>query len=180
MLLYKRTRSTIQKWGDLVVQRIKRQLNVDRTVASGRTRDSIEGKMKATESEIKYEISSRSVPGESFSVLEAISSGRRPGKQPPYQAIMYWMEQKGVRARSKGGKFKKNTQSNLKSAAFGIAQAIGRKGTIKRFGYGGSDIIDFVVMPIQDKMTQDVADSFAQDLQDYIESGIKKPRLGRR
>ena len=48
-ILYKRARTAIRNWGDKFVNDIKRQLNIDRTVASQRTRNSIEGKLKADE-----------------------------------------------------------------------------------------------------------------------------------
>lgn len=49
-------------------------------------------------------------------------------KQPPMEPIMQWMKAKPVRLRDASGKFVKQTESRLKSAAFLIARSIKRKG----------------------------------------------------
>lgn len=49
-------------------------------------------------------------------------------KQPPLAPIMEWMRRKPLRLRDKDGKFIKQTESRLKSAAFLIARSIKRKG----------------------------------------------------
>ena len=180
MLLFKRTRSTIRKWGDIFVSKLKQTLKADRTYASGRTHDSIKGRSVISGNSIGYQIESKSAGNSQYSMLEIIDKGRRPGKQPPVQAIMYWMEQKGVQPRTSSGKYAKSSESNLKWAAYNIARAIGQRGTIKRYGYGGSDILNFVFKSREEAMTEDIATSFEQDLMDYIENGIKAPVTGRR
>ena len=180
MLLYKRTRTTVKKWGDIFVNKIKQVLRADKTYASGRTLRSVEGALKVNGDIIKYEISSRKAGNSDKSVLELIDTGRGPGRQPPVQAIMYWMENKGVQPRTSSGKYKKTSNSNMRKAAYGIAQAIGRKGTIKRFGYGGSGILGFVFKSQEEVMTQDIGTSLMLDIEDYIENGITAPVTGRR
>jgi len=49
-------------------------------------------------------------------------------KQPPMEPIMQWMKVKPVRLRDASGKFVKQTESRLRSAAFLIARSIKRKG----------------------------------------------------
>ena len=49
-------------------------------------------------------------------------------KQPPLEPIMHWMKAKPVRLRDASGKFVKQTESRLRSAAFLIARSIKRKG----------------------------------------------------
>jgi hypothetical protein len=49
-------------------------------------------------------------------------------KQPPMEPILQWMKAKPVRLRDASGKFVKQTESRLKSAAFLIARSIKRKG----------------------------------------------------
>ena len=68
----------------------------------------------------------------------------------------------------------------MRKAAYGIAQAIGRKGTIKRFGYGGSGILGFVFKSQEEVMTQDIGTSLMLDIEDYIENGITAPVTGKR
>jgi len=45
-------------------------------------------------------------------------------KQPPMEPIMQWMKAKPVRLRDASGKFVKQTESRLRSAAFLIARSI--------------------------------------------------------
>ena len=180
MLLFKRTRSTIRKWGDIFVSKLKQTLKADRTYASGRTHDSIKGRSVISGNSIGYQIESKSAGNSQYSMLEIIDKGRRPGKQPPVQAIMYWMEQKGVQPRTSSGKYAKSSESNLKWAAFNIARAIGKKGTIRRYGYGGSDIMGFVFKTQEQQMELEIVDSFARDVEDYIDNGIPTPVTGKR
>lgn len=49
-------------------------------------------------------------------------------KQPPPDAIMDWLKAKPVRMRDKDGKFVKQTESRLRSAAYMIGRAIKRNG----------------------------------------------------
>jgi hypothetical protein len=49
-------------------------------------------------------------------------------KQPPMEPILQWMKAKPVRLRDASGKFVKQTESRLRSAAFLIARSIKRKG----------------------------------------------------
>ena len=180
MLLYKRTRSAVRKWGDIFVDKIKQSVKVDGTYASGRTHNSIEGKFGASGDIIKYEISSRVASNSDYSVLELIDQGRRKGRRPPMQAIKYWMEQKGVRPRTRGGKFMESSEKNMVWAAFNISRAIGNRGTIERFGYRGSDVLGYVYRSQEQAMIEDIANSFESDVTEYIEKGVKRPIIGKR
>ena len=80
MLLYKRTRTTVKKWGDIFVNKIKQVLRADKTYASGRTLGALEGALKVNGNIIRYEISSRKASNSDYSVLEIIDKGRRPWK----------------------------------------------------------------------------------------------------
>jgi hypothetical protein len=179
MLLYKRTRTTVKKWGDIFVGKIKQVLRADKTYASGRTLRSVEGALKVNGDIIKYEIRSRKAGNSDKSVLELIDTGRGPGRQPPTQAIRYWMEKKGVQPRF-SGKYAKKSESNMNWAARKIAEAIGKRGTIKRFNYGGSGILGFVFKSQEEVMTQDIGTSLMLDIEDYIENGITAPVTGKR
>ena len=60
-----------------------------------------------------------------------VEHGRRPGKAPPPDAIQLWVRRKlGI-----------NDDREVKSVAFLIGRAIAERGTIKRFGYGGGDVL---------------------------------------
>ena len=52
-------------------------------------------------------------------------------KMPPIKPILKWLKAKPVRLRDKKGRFKKQTESAMKSFAFMIARSIKRKGIPK-------------------------------------------------
>jgi hypothetical protein len=92
---------------------------------------------------------------------EAVEEGRSPGKQPPVSKIVAWLKWKGIvpkfsdRVKAKAKTLKNKTvrkgfkeraiDKKLQSLAFAIAKTIGKKGTIKRFGYQGSDFVKSVL-----------------------------------
>lgn len=53
-----------------------------------------------------------------------VEQGRKPGSMPPTSAIAKWIKDKPIKLRGPKGKFKAKTQSNVNSAAFGIAMNI--------------------------------------------------------
>lgn len=159
---YSNTTSSLKKWIDVVASRIKRQLLVDRTNASRRTYNSIETRVDG----LKAEIGAEQANGADVSTLELIDKGRRRGGMPPVRVIEKWMEDKNIRPKS-GGRF---SDKSRKSSAFAIAKAIAEKGTIKRFAYKGSDVIDFATQPIIDNMTEEILTSYASDVERYLKN----------
>lgn len=59
-------------------------------------------------------------------------------KMPPIDAILKWMKVKPVRLRDSNGKFIKQTDQALRSAAFMIARSIKRNGIAGLFYYEGA------------------------------------------
>jgi len=51
-------------------------------------------------------------------------------KQPPSSVFVNWIKQKGIKLRDEKGRFKKQSESNIKSAAFLIARSVKRKGIV--------------------------------------------------
>lgn len=73
--------------------------------------------------------------------------GRKPGKRPPIASIEEWITAKGIRVRNNRSESKQNVLQRRRSLAFAIAKKIGEKGTIRRFGYKGSDFVSEVLTP---------------------------------
>lgn len=98
---------------------------------------------------IKYKIFGRDTQV-TFSLTMAdhwkfVNDGRKKGKRPPADKFDEWQSGKGINAlqiyRSKLKNPEKSTVTFKKarrSLSFAIAEAIAKKGTIKRFGYRGS------------------------------------------
>lgn len=66
-----------------------------------------------------------------------VEKGRKSGKRPPYKAILDWIKVKRIVPIPRENK-KPPTQEQL---AFLIQRAIGDNGTIKKYGYKGSNIM---------------------------------------
>lgn len=65
-----------------------------------------------------------------------INKGRAPGgKKPPMQNILRWVQQRMA----------VQDEKEEKKVAYAVQAKIAEKGTIKRFNYGGSDLLDFIV-----------------------------------
>jgi len=171
-LLFKRTKTAMRKYGEDIVARIKRQLKIDKTDATGRTRRSIAGTLTGDQTRIAYVISSRHKKG--VPVLNAIDTGRSPGKPPPTKQIEMWMKAKGIQPRSRSGKYQRSTPNSRRKAAYAIAQAIGRKGTIKRYGYRGSNILDFVTAKAEPKGIVNILNAYSLDIDEQIIKAAKQ------
>ena len=85
---------------------------------------------------------------------EWYNDGRRAGKKPPLAAIMEWIKNKGLIKRSNKPTLEANRQ-----LAYSIQSAIAKRGTIKRFGYKGSD---FLTNVINQNSLQKLSDSIAE------------------
>ena len=79
-------------------------------------------------------------------------------KQPPSGPIMEWMRAKPVRLRDASGKFVKQTESRLKSAAFLIARSIKRKGIV------GLRYYTVALETIVPQYREELGEALAQDL----------------
>ena len=73
----------------------------------------------------------------------------------------------------KNGKVVSSSPNNIKSLAYVIARSIGTRGTIKRFGYKGSNIIDFVYSSLSKQMGDEIFESYKQDLEKILKEQVK-------
>ena len=149
---------------------IWREMSANKLNASGRLRDSI-----------KYDVSEDgfTIESKEFHSLLLGGDGRRRGTQPSTDVILSWMKSKGIRPirRLKGGvKFSRmntNKRSAEKSAAFAIAKSIKGNGTIKRFGYKGSNIIKDATERMVAKGYEPIMDAYKQDLVEKMKQEFK-------
>ena len=79
-------------------------------------------------------------------------------KQPPSGPIIEWMRAKPVRLRDASGKFVKQTESRLKSAAYLIARSIKRKGIV------GLRYYTVALETIVPQYREELGEALAQDL----------------
>ncbi len=124
-------KDVLSDYGERIVSRIKEGLVNDDTMATGEAMRSVVYSSSDKQLTITYNKS-----------VAAVDRGLRPGEHSPnWQSIVRWMQAKGIQPRAKG-KFVNSTPSNYKRSAFAIGKAIYRNGTIKRFAYRGTGVID--------------------------------------
>ena len=73
--------------------------------------------------------------------------GRKKGQRPPLKSIEDWITAKNIPVRKSKGQSKLSVMEQRKSMAMAIRNAIGKRGTIKRFGHKGSGFIKEVLTP---------------------------------
>lgn len=154
--------SELVKYGTLLVEKYKAQLKIDGTQATG-----------DTEKSLNYIVSSGKLEILADESLEYIDKGIRPGDAPPISEILRWAESKNIKPRGKGGSFIKVSDKSLFWMAGNISNAIRDKGTIKRFGYKGSGIIDFVYQNQKDEMLNNIFSAYGRDIQEMIDEIVK-------
>jgi len=145
------------KYGTLLVQKYKAQLKIDGTQATGDTEKSLNYVVGTAELQILADKS-----------LEYIDKGREPGEAPPLSAIAQWARAKGIKPRGGDGSFIKSTSITEVWMIKNIAKSIAENGTIKRFGYKGSGIIDFVYLNQKDEMLNNIFAAYGRDVQEEL------------
>jgi hypothetical protein len=151
----KRVQTTLEQYKDKIVTQLKDRLAEQGLVASGKLQNSIYGVV--TETGIN-------IFAEGYGTF--VEEGRGPGKMPPRNKILEWVESRNLQ--SINPKYKRP-----KDIAWMIARSIAEKGTIQRFGYQGSKFIDFVSKNIMASLTKDIEESYLKDLNEQINGNTK-------
>ena len=130
----------LEEYGKESVIALKREIKIRDLQVTSKTINSI-----------THEVSPYKVVISFNNVLNILDRGRRKGKKRPHvDSILQWMKDSQIQPRNnrkKGnlsGRFTNKSDRNLKSSAFAIARAIGRKGTIKRFGHKGAKVFKVI------------------------------------
>lgn len=150
-------------YGKMLVQKYKAQLRIDRTNATGDTAESID-----------YSISDGEITILSDLALKYIDEGRGPGGQPAFSEIAEWARAKGIKPRGGGGSFIKSNAITEFWMVRNIAKAIANNGTIKRFGYKGSGIIEFVYGRNKNEISDGLFLEYGKDVDTMIKEIIKQ------
>ena len=142
----KNVKQILEQYKDKIVQQLKDRIKQRKLVASKTLLNSIRGEVNETGITI-------------FSTEYAsyVESGRGPGKRPPIEKIIQWLDDKKPKPIYK--EYKRH-----RDMAWMIASAIAEKGTIKRFGYKGGDFVDYVSRNIIASLTKDIEQSYLDDL----------------
>ena len=145
--------------------RLQRGAKLYKTVATGKFANSFKVKVK----DDYIEISSDAEYAE-YVINGALPSNSNAGWEKKKQGIESWIKAKGIRPYRKlksGYKFAKTStlkDSAYKSAVFAIMKSIADRGTIKRFGYKGSNLFERVYDEIRDKIGVGITEAYSEDL----------------
>ena len=157
-------KAELQKYGKLYKEKFKSQLKSDDTYASGNLSKSVKYETSSTD-----DYSELSLLADSY--MEQISEGRKAGRMPPSSEILKWAKIKGIKpdARMKKG----SDDYKMKKLAFVIARSIASRGMIKRYGFKGTNIIDFVYNSLAEQMGNDLFQAYQLDLEAQLKEQVK-------
>ena len=125
----------LEEFGSKFIDKVRKNIEDDKLNASG-----------FLKSKIDYETSALGSDLLKFKILapdywEYANYGRGRGGMPPIQNIMDWIAHKGINVNNGKSRSSKSTLDKARSMAFAISKNIANKGTIKRFGYKGSQFL---------------------------------------
>tara|TARA_R110000764_G_scaffold190582_2_gene275856 strand:+ start:124 stop:654 length:531 start_codon:yes stop_codon:yes gene_type:complete len=130
----------LEEYGKESIIALKREIKIRDLQVTSKTINSITHKVSPYKVVISFD-----------KVLNILDRGRRKGKKRPHvDSILQWMKDSQIQPRNnrkKGnlsGRFTNKSDRNMKSSAFAIARAIGKKGTIKRFGHKGAKVFKVI------------------------------------
>ena len=107
----------IDKLANLLLSAVKRQLEKDGRKASGKSLQSLEAKVLSQSNDLALQII-----GEDYLIYQ--DTGRKPGSMPPIDALLKWVQQKGIESDPK----------KAKGIAFAIAKNMKKIGMHSRGG----------------------------------------------
>lgn len=136
----------LRKHGSEMENTLRARMQEQDTVATGTGLNSIESAASANVLEIL---------GEDY--LLRVDQGQEAGTVANIDDLIEWATARGLAP-----------AENIESFAAGVQQAIYKNGTIKRFGYAGANLLEYVLDQHLAELTQDIETS----LQDALEKGI--------
>jgi hypothetical protein len=151
-------RRLLEKMGSEAIKRLRANINKDNTRASNALHDSMYYKIVKTTIDIYMARYAKSVD-------EGLNP--RQGKPSSYfvRKIKGWMQSKGIRGRLKN----RSGKEDINKSARAIAEAIYERGTIKRFGYKGSNFIDRAINNIENEFDNDILTAFSSEIDKELE-----------
>ena len=122
--------NVIKKFARDVIGRAQRNIGATRNVDGKKRRTDTTGTLRTS---LVYHYKNKRLTfgasGDAEKYAPFVEYGRNPGKQPPPEAILEWINKKPIRLRDKSGGFIEATESRKRSLAYLIGRKIGTKGT---------------------------------------------------
>lgn len=136
----------LRKHGSEMENTLRARMQEQDTVATGTGLNSIESAASANVLEIL---------GEDY--LLRVDQGQEAGTVANIDNLIEWVTARGLAP-----------AENIESFAAGVQQAIYKNGTIKRFGYAGANLLEYVL----DQHLADLIGNIETSLQEALEKGI--------
>lgn len=153
----------IEKYAIKTISWIKGQLQEKELVASGKLSNSVKEDLFESKNELGAEISA-------LSYFRQIDKGRARGRYVSYDRIKDWIIAKNITSEF----YPKHT---LDEFAAIIGNSIKEKGTIKRFGYNGSGIMNEMVKEFSEDFFTDITNALAKDMGITFDEMLQKLRI---
>jgi len=155
-------RAALKLLAPMAEQAAKRRLEEADAVATGRLRDSVKGNVDESKDSIRLFLTAEDY-------YEAVDKGQKSGKLPSKQKIAEWARAKGITPYS--GLANKWAEGFM---VWRIRKAIEQRGTIKRFGYKGIGINQYITQTLGNKILNDVQRAYKKDIEEAIRDGRSK------
>ena len=140
----------------------KQRLDQAQANATGRLRESIRGGVDETQDTIRLFLTAEDY-------YNAVDKGLSPGKLPSKQKITEWVRAKGITPYNG-----LNNQWAEGFMVWRIRKAIEKRGTIKRFGYKGVGLTQYILQSLGSKLLNDVKKAYQKDIEQAIKDGRGK------
>jgi hypothetical protein len=107
-----------------------------------------------------------------------VEKGRAAGKRPPTETIQRWIKKKGISPSDVLQKMNPKSkrlpfEMALKSLSFIISRSIGKKGTIKRFQYNGTNFLNETLKEQVPALRQALETKLGQAIQIRVVTDLK-------
>ena len=131
---------------------------------TGRLRNSLDSDVTVRDEEGRFKKASIEFMMADYG--DVVDKGRRPGKGIPQAPLIAWLKNEPVKPRGKDGKFKAQSDANIKSLAYVISR------NAKKYGIAPTN---FFTEPLEEgtkKLTIDIAEAIAQEYAEDIAERI--------
>lgn len=102
-----------------------------------------------------------SILGEEY--LKDVDKGQEPGTVADINSLITWVDARGLAP-----------AENVESYAYGVQQAIYKRGTIKRFGYEGANFLNYVIEQDVPELVNDLELRLGDEIERVIARKINK------
>jgi len=161
----------LKLYGELFVKKYQSLITEGKHVASGRLRDSTDYEVDVDNGKYSLKV----IVGKYMDVIdEGISNGKFPSRNSE-NPLMEWIRVKGIKPYNRPRK-SVTRETEIRNLAYVIGRSIKSKGTIKQYGYRGSDISKRVLESVRTNMDEDFANALDKDLEILAEKLINNKK----